>query len=368
VRFRSVGNVAGELDRLMTDHGATQVVFRDPLFSADRQRVMELCAAIRALEAKHGRLLRWIAETRPDHLDPELLAEMARSGCMEINLGLETASKEVSRLNHRPFTAPSRIGEIVDQCRDLGINVFLFFLVGLPGDTEQSFLATVEAIKVINPHFFRGFRVVPYPGTRVAAWAGERGLLGVSEDRHLQLGRICWADTDTLDQDRLRHLEIMAFRELCAAKADWLLANPERASFPELQRDLLAHVANLEIEQRWDDVPRYLTPLIEHPEAAPGELHLRRGSALARLGREEEALADYRAQAVLTGETPTLLIRQLVSLTWLGRRAEAEEALERMLALASSPEEAEDMHRAAREQFEKYDRAQGHCPPSEPAL
>ncbi len=367
LRFRSVGNVAGELDNLMTRFGASQVVFRDPLFTADRERVRELLAAIRELVKKHGRPLNWIAETRPDHLDQELLREMARSGCMEINLGLETASEEVSRKNGRPFTEPARIAEIVAQCRDLKINVFLFFLVGLPGDTEQGFLRTVHTIKCINPHFFKGFIVVPYPGTRVGDWARERGYFEEYEEQYQTMGRVCTMRTDDLDQQKIVELEMRAFRELCESKSRWLLENLSRASFPELQRDLLAHVANLEIQQRWDEVPAFITPLIEHPESSANELYLRRGNAWSRLGDEERALRDYREQARRTGDTVTLLLRQMVALAWLGRRGEAEEVLGKLDRMASSPEEADYFKTTALNSFAEYDQRSGSPPgPPEP--
>src|ERR1700736_4489730 len=67
-RARSIANIAHELERLCDQSRRPYVIFRDPLFSEQRDRCLELCDEI----AARGLTLTFEAETRLDLLRPEL--------------------------------------------------------------------------------------------------------------------------------------------------------------------------------------------------------------------------------------------------------------------------------------------------------
>src|SRR5436190_21151197 len=71
-RTRSVANILDELSYLEDTRGRLHIVFRDPLFTQERDRVRELCDGIRSRELSHT----FECETRLDRLDPELLDAM----------------------------------------------------------------------------------------------------------------------------------------------------------------------------------------------------------------------------------------------------------------------------------------------------
>ncbi len=55
--------------------------------------------------------------------------------------------------------------EIVNYCDKLGIRVTAFYLLGLPGDTEESIKNTVDYAKRLNTHVAQFFIHTPFPGT-----------------------------------------------------------------------------------------------------------------------------------------------------------------------------------------------------------
>ena len=73
-RARSIANIADELERLCDHVHRPYVIFRDPLFSEQRERCIELCDEIQA----RGLTLTFEAETRLDRLDVELLDKLMR--------------------------------------------------------------------------------------------------------------------------------------------------------------------------------------------------------------------------------------------------------------------------------------------------
>ena len=84
-RARSVENVADELEYLCSLKRQPYIVFRDPLFSEDRDRCLELCDEIHA----RGLTLRFECETRLDRLDPELLQTLRVPVSRRSALGLK---------------------------------------------------------------------------------------------------------------------------------------------------------------------------------------------------------------------------------------------------------------------------------------
>src|SRR5262249_26459581 len=64
-RSRSVGNILDELSYLQDRRGPVHVVFRDPLFTQDRDRVLALCDGILSRQLRHT----FECETRLDRLD-----------------------------------------------------------------------------------------------------------------------------------------------------------------------------------------------------------------------------------------------------------------------------------------------------------
>src|SRR5689334_12287493 len=89
-RVRSVENIADELSELCDRYQRPYVIFRDPLFSEDRERCLSLCDEI----AARGLQLRFECETRLDRLDEKLLLVMHRAGLRAMSFGVESVAPE----------------------------------------------------------------------------------------------------------------------------------------------------------------------------------------------------------------------------------------------------------------------------------
>jgi len=85
-RARSIANIADELERLCDQHPRPYVIFRDPLFSEQRDRCLELCDEI----AARGLSLTFEAETRLDRLDVDLLNRLYAAGLRATSFGVES--------------------------------------------------------------------------------------------------------------------------------------------------------------------------------------------------------------------------------------------------------------------------------------
>jgi radical SAM superfamily enzyme YgiQ (UPF0313 family) len=162
-RSRSLENVLGEMEHLVTHFKAGQILFRDPIFSLNRERTGTLA---RALIGKKWNL-EYVCETHLSTLDEDLLKLLYDSGLRAIKVGVESASPEVLKNSHRASDSFIHQEKVLDCCDRLGIAVTAFYILGFPTDTVASIKTTVAYAKKLNTIGAQFTIFTPYPGTRI---------------------------------------------------------------------------------------------------------------------------------------------------------------------------------------------------------
>jgi radical SAM superfamily enzyme YgiQ (UPF0313 family) len=172
-RARSAGNIFGELEYIIEELGISNVLFRDPEFTLNRSRIMELCGNI----TKSALSFSWRCETRIDTLDEELIEEMSKAGCIGINFGIETSDPEIAKSVNRKVCPEDRMQYLIQYCQRRKINVFCFFIIGLPGQNKQEIFNLIDLALSLDSDEIQITYATPYPGTILSAWAEENGYI-----------------------------------------------------------------------------------------------------------------------------------------------------------------------------------------------
>lgn len=173
LRVRSPESVVDELGWLVNDLGVRAVLFRDPELALFRDRIVSICEKI----VKRGLRIAWRCETRMEDLDEELIALMAKAGCIGINAGIENADERVLQNAKRKPLPLARAVKIIKSCKKNRIKAFCFFILGLPGETKSSALKTINYALKLNLPFVQFTVATPYPGTALRAWAQNNGFI-----------------------------------------------------------------------------------------------------------------------------------------------------------------------------------------------
>lgn len=160
-RRRSVANIADELEGLTRLFHVPHVIFRDPNFTADRERCMELCEEI----LSRGLKLHFECETRLDRLDSRLLDRLCKAGLRVISFGIESVSPEILRNVGRRAVPEEHQKAILQECRRLGVATSAYFVAGFPEDTWESVTATIRYALALDPTYMQFKMLTPYPGT-----------------------------------------------------------------------------------------------------------------------------------------------------------------------------------------------------------
>jgi anaerobic magnesium-protoporphyrin IX monomethyl ester cyclase len=160
-RMRSIANIVDEMERLCDQVSRPYVIFRDPLFTEQRDRVIELCDEI----LRRGLNLTFEAETRLDRLDVELLDKLHAAGFRAMSFGVESLDPATLKKSGRRPIPQSHQREIIEHCRKLGIVTAAFYVLGFLQDDWNSVAATIDYATDLGSTFAQFKMLTPYPGT-----------------------------------------------------------------------------------------------------------------------------------------------------------------------------------------------------------
>jgi len=160
-RARSIANIADELERLCDQVHRPYVIFRDPLFSEQRDRCLALCDEIQS----RGLTLTFEAETRLDRLDVELLDKLYAAGFRAMSFGVEATDPVTLKKSGRRPIPEAHQRQIIEHCRKKGIVTAGFYVLGFLQDDWNSIAATIDYATDLGSTFAQFKILTPYPGT-----------------------------------------------------------------------------------------------------------------------------------------------------------------------------------------------------------
>lgn len=99
-----------------------------------------------------------VSSLRIDTLDFELLESLRRAGKKNLTMAPETGSDELRRIVHKPLTNQD-LERVVEYAARLGFqSIKLYFILGLPGETQEHLEETVHLMENLSKHAQRSRR------------------------------------------------------------------------------------------------------------------------------------------------------------------------------------------------------------------
>ena len=160
-RSRSIANIVDEIERLCDQVDEPYVIFRDPLFTEQRERVVALCEAIKT----RGLTFTFEAETRLDRLDIELLDLMYEAGFRAMSFGVESLDPATLKKSGRRPIPQTHQRSVIEHSRRRGIVTAAFYVLGFLQDDWNSIAATIDYAIDLGSTFAQFKILTPYPGT-----------------------------------------------------------------------------------------------------------------------------------------------------------------------------------------------------------
>jgi len=146
-KVRPVDEIIEEL-KYLKSMGVKELYFRDQTFGANKKRAIELCERMIKEDLKFS----WYCFSRVDVINEELLDAMKASGCHTIIFGIESVNDKTLLDVHKRITI-EKVKNAFSLCKKRGIRRAATFIIGLPGETEEDIMRTVDFAKDIDCSF-----------------------------------------------------------------------------------------------------------------------------------------------------------------------------------------------------------------------
>ncbi|MCL4557694.1 MAG: B12-binding domain-containing radical SAM protein [Deltaproteobacteria bacterium] len=175
-RKRAVSKVVDEFEYLLDRFRVRQIGFVDAIFPLSKQHCRDFCHEM--IKRGVNKKVIWTTETRVDIVDDEIAALLKEAGCRRLIFGIESGVEQLLKNVNKNYTLDDvRAG--VESAHRAGLETIGLFMLGLPGETEELGIRTIEFAKGLPLDFAKFAILIPYPGTEIY----DRLLKGGSWDR-----------------------------------------------------------------------------------------------------------------------------------------------------------------------------------------
>jgi radical SAM superfamily enzyme YgiQ (UPF0313 family) len=148
------------------------VTFQDDLFVGDKKRFYEFCE----IRNRYFPEIYWSCTGRANICDEELISTARASGCTLISYGFESGSPKMLKSMQKRITL-EQMEKVVQLNRKYGLPVPVSFILGMPGEDEQTCTETVQFCKKNNLTLESLMYATPYPGTPLFEFAIQSGRI-----------------------------------------------------------------------------------------------------------------------------------------------------------------------------------------------
>lgn len=208
IRLRSPENIMAEIE-MLCDLGVRNIHMYADSFTVSRDQVIGLCRLI----IESGIEIRWTCNSRVDYVDEEMLQTMAQAGCWTISWGIESGDEQILR-RARKGTDPQKVARALAWSKGAGIRNWGYFIIGLPGETEETIQETIDFSKKLPLDLALFHIAAPYPGTPFFFEVVENDWFRPGTQwEEVDMDRSTVLDYPGLPAERLEYWQRRAFRE-----------------------------------------------------------------------------------------------------------------------------------------------------------
>ncbi|MEE9501020.1 MAG: radical SAM protein [Candidatus Aminicenantaceae bacterium] len=175
-RTRDVDGVIEEL-RLLSRLGVKEILFQDPTFTINTNRVVELCSKM--VENKFD--FTWSCNADIKSFNEDKIKHMKAAGCHTVSLGIESGSEKILQKYSKKITT-EEIKSTIRMLNEYKIRVLGYFIIGLPGEDEDSIRQTIDLAKQLDIDFASFAIATPDVGTPLRREALQKGWMRADED------------------------------------------------------------------------------------------------------------------------------------------------------------------------------------------
>jgi radical SAM superfamily enzyme YgiQ (UPF0313 family) len=207
-RYKSAQHVLSEIEDLVNRFGVRELWILDDNFTNKKSRTLEICEGIRKNHPKIT--IRFPNGVRADRIDEDIVKALKAAGCYNIAFGIESGNQAILDKLGKGIRL-ERMREAVGLANKHGLLTSGFFVLGLPGDTEQTIHDSIRFAVTSGLSDASFFIATPYPGTRL--WDAVKDRINLKWDQYDQDAFIPLSCSENITPERLLALSRIANRK-----------------------------------------------------------------------------------------------------------------------------------------------------------
>lgn len=167
VRYHSVERVIEEINILVEKYDAKEINLEADTITNSWAFITDLCNGLISSDLS-GRI-KWTCESRIDTVNEEMLAHMKSAGCWQISYGVESGSQRLLDFIKKGIKL-QQVEETFKLTKKVGISIRAFYILGIPTETREESLRTINFAKKLNADWSQFTLATPFPGTELYDW------------------------------------------------------------------------------------------------------------------------------------------------------------------------------------------------------
>ncbi|MFA4917102.1 MAG: radical SAM protein [Syntrophales bacterium] len=207
LRKRPIRNVLDEIEENVSRYKIREFFIWADTFTADRDYVKQFCRAIMERNLR----ISWTCNSRVDTVDSETLALMKEAGLWMISFGLESGNDKVLAMTGKGITVAQSKAAVMMAHRT-GLKVAGHFILGLPGETEETMAETLALALNLPLDIAQFYVATPFPGTKLYEEAIKGGWLPSELDPNLSQDR-AFMELPGLSTEKVNSFRRMAYKK-----------------------------------------------------------------------------------------------------------------------------------------------------------
>lgn len=140
-RLKSPERIIKDIRYFKERFGYTSYLLAHDALTANQKLISELCDKL--IESNLN--INWECSTRVDCITEELIDKMIAAGMKSIHMGVETGSERMQKLVNKNLDL-DRTKKMIKLLLGKNMDVILFFVYAVPGETEEDFNKTLELL------------------------------------------------------------------------------------------------------------------------------------------------------------------------------------------------------------------------------
>jgi len=162
IRHFDVQQVIDEIVYLTKNYKRIKTfIFDDDLFTFYSDYVEEFCNAYKKVCD-----IPFVVNAHVGFFDEKRARHLADANCKIVKFGVESGSPRIRVNVLKRRMSNKKIVEAIQTAHKFGMHSSVFLMIGLPGETHEDLMATINLMGKANPGRFRWSFFFPFPGTK----------------------------------------------------------------------------------------------------------------------------------------------------------------------------------------------------------